>query len=76
MRSAFGLQGQKCSANSRIFVEREVYQAFVEELVRLTKEIKIGDPTMRENWFGTVINERAAADYENILKNSRLWVAS
>ncbi len=68
MRSAFGLQGQKCSANSRIFVEREVYQAFVEELVRLTKEIKIGDPTMRENWFGTVINERAAADYEKYIE--------
>lgn len=64
MRSAFGLQGQKCSANSRIFVEREVYQDFVDELLRLTNEIKIGDPTEKENWFGAVINQKAAADYE------------
>lgn len=69
MRSAFGLQGQKCSANSRIFVEKEVYQAFVDELVRLTKDIKIGDPTLRENWFGAVINKNAASSYDKYVKD-------
>lgn len=68
MRSAFGLQGQKCSANSRIFIEKEAYQPFVEELVRLTEAIKIGDPTQRENWFGAVINKKAAADYEKYIE--------
>ena len=71
MRSAFGLQGQKCSANSRIFVEHEVYDDFVKEFVRLTEEIKIGDPTARENWFGAVINKRAVSDYEKYISELR-----
>jgi len=63
MRSAFGLQGQKCSATSRVFVEKPVYEAFVSKLVANTNAIKIGDPTQRENWFGPVINRKAYEDY-------------
>lgn len=63
VRSAFGLQGQKCSANSRIYVEDEIYQAFLDRVVELTKNLTIGDPTLRENWFGPVINKAAYADY-------------
>jgi len=63
MRSAFGLQGQKCSATSRVFVEKPVYEAFVSKLVANTNAIKIGDPTERENWFGPVINRKAYEDY-------------
>ena len=63
MRSAFGLQGQKCSATSRVFVEKPVYDAFVNKLVANTNAIKIGDPTQRENWFGPVINRKAYQDY-------------
>jgi len=62
MRSAFGLQGQKCSATSRVFVEKSVYDEFVSKLVENTKAIKIGDSTQRENWFGPVINRKAYAD--------------
>jgi 1-pyrroline-5-carboxylate dehydrogenase len=64
MRSAFGLQGQKCSAASRIFVEKPVYGAFVERLLALVRAIKVGDPTVRENWMGPVINAGAAKEYE------------
>jgi 1-pyrroline-5-carboxylate dehydrogenase len=63
-RSAFGLQGQKCSAASRIYVERPVYDAFVRKLVTLLESTKVGDPTKRENWLGPVINDGAAKDYE------------
>ncbi len=65
MRSAFGLQGQKCSATSRVLVERPVYDAFVSKLVANTSAIKIGDPTEQENWFGPVINRKAYQDYGN-----------
>lgn len=64
MRSAFGLQGQKCSACSRVYVEEAVYDEFVNKLVAKTNEITIGDPTQRENWFGPVINRKASQDYE------------
>src|SRR5512133_186193 len=44
-RSAFGLQGQKCSACSRVFVEAPVYDELVERMVTLTNKLVIGDPT-------------------------------
>jgi 1-pyrroline-5-carboxylate dehydrogenase len=71
MRSGFGLQGQKCSAASRIFVERPVYTAFVERLVALVKAIRVGDPTRQENWMGPVINVHAAKDYEGFCDELR-----
>ena len=65
VRSAFGLQGQKCSANSRIFVEEELYTQFVNRVVELTNKLTIGDPTLQKNWFGPVINKKAYQDYAN-----------
>lgn len=64
-RSAFGLQGQKCSACSRIFVEEPVYDQLVSRLVDLTKQMPIGDPTERSNYLGPVINRSSYGDYQN-----------
>ena len=63
MRSAFGLQGQKCSACSRIFVEKPVADRFKQKLLDLTHRINIGDPTRRENWLGPVINASSYRQY-------------
>lgn len=64
VRSAFGLQGQKCSANSRIYVERPVYQPLVDRLVELTGKLAIGDPTERSVYLGPVVNRSAYKDYQ------------
>jgi 1-pyrroline-5-carboxylate dehydrogenase len=56
VRSAFGLQGQKCSANSRILVEAPVKDKLAQMLVAKTAALKMGDPTLRENWLGPVVN--------------------
>ncbi len=64
MRSAFGLQGQKCSACSRVYVERPVAEKLRERLVALTEKITIGDPTQQQNWMGPVINATAYARYD------------
>jgi len=69
VRSAFGLQGQKCSAASRVFVERPVAEALVGRLVTLTRAIRVGDPTVRENWMGPVINAAAYARYAKCVDN-------
>jgi len=71
MRSAFGLQGQKCSAASRIFIERPAYGGFVERLLALVKDIKVGDPTLRQNWMGPVVNLGAAKEYEGFCDELR-----
>lgn len=71
MRAAFGFGGQKCSANSRVYVERPVHDEFVRQLVEKTDKITIGDPLLRENWLGPVINQRAVARYETAVAEAR-----
>src|SRR5699024_9578790 len=58
VRSAFGFSGQKCSACSRAYVQREIYDDFMKRLVKRTSELKIGDPTDRDVFVGPVIDER------------------
>ena len=57
--SAYGFQGQKCSAGSRAIIVKDVYDKVVELVVEKAKEIKMGDPTEKENWFGPVVNNAA-----------------
>jgi len=64
VRSAFGLQGQKCSACSRVFVEEPVYEALLSRMVDLTGKLSIGDPTERMTYMGPVVNKNAYSDYE------------
>jgi 1-pyrroline-5-carboxylate dehydrogenase len=71
MRSAFGFGGQKCSANSRVYVERPVHDEFVRLLVEKTRGIAIGDPLERANWLGPVINERAVQRYRRAADEAR-----
>jgi 1-pyrroline-5-carboxylate dehydrogenase len=71
MRSAFGLQNQKCSATSRVYVHRAVAEPFMERLLEKTEAIRIGDPTERDVYFGPVINERAVARYEQAVARAR-----
>jgi len=63
-RSAFGLQGQKCSACSRVYVAREVLAPFLERPLERTRALRIGDPTERDVFFGPVIDVRAVARFE------------
>ena len=65
-RSAFGLQGQKCSACSRVYVERPVADALRARLVDRTAAIKVGDPTQAANWMGPLINEAAYARFQRV----------
>lgn len=59
MRSAFGLQGQKCSAGSKVYVHNNVRDAFVDRLVSLAQAIKIGNPEDQSVFMGPVINEES-----------------
>ena len=63
-RSAFGLQNQKCSATSRVYVHQKVIRAFVERLLERTRSLKLGDPTERDVFFGPVINAEAVEKFE------------
>jgi len=71
MRSAFGLQGQKCSALSRLYVHRDVKDAFMQKFLDLTSQINVGDPTQQQNWMGPVINQSAYQDYQGFVADLR-----
>jgi 1-pyrroline-5-carboxylate dehydrogenase len=62
-RSAFGLQGQKCSACSRVYVHAEVEARFTELLLAKTTALSIGDPSRDGIDFGPVIHARAFETY-------------
>ena len=65
VRSAFGLQGQKCSACSRVYIEKPVFQKVLDRMIALTKKMGIGDPTDREVYLGPVINKKSYQDYQD-----------
>ena len=67
MRSAFGAQGQKCSACSRVYLTKSIREEFVRLLVEKTKKIKIGNPLNRDVYLGPVINEDAVTTYEKAI---------
>src|SRR5499427_10226079 len=56
--SAFGFQGQKCSACSRAIVDERVYDKFIEKLKERVSRIRLGDPAENQA-MGPVINEGA-----------------
>ena len=56
--SAYGFQGQKCSAASRLIVDEAVYDKVLEAVVEKAKQIEVGDP-VEDKFMGPVINEAA-----------------
>jgi 1-pyrroline-5-carboxylate dehydrogenase len=65
LRSAYGLQGQKCSAASRVYVEDPVYDQLTSRLVEMINKLVIGDPTRREVYLGPVVNRNSYKDFMN-----------
>lgn len=57
--SAFGFQGQKCSACSRAIVEESIYDEFLEKLKNRVAKMTVGDPSNVKNYMGPVVNEKA-----------------
>lgn len=70
VRSAFGFSGQKCSACSRVYVERPVYDDFIERLVARTGELVVGNPVERDVFVGPVIDERAVERFEKAVSSA------
>ena len=57
--SAFGFQGQKCSACSRAIIDEAIYDRIVPMIVEKTKALRSGDPAAYESAVGPVVNEKA-----------------
>ncbi|HYT33449.1 MAG TPA: L-glutamate gamma-semialdehyde dehydrogenase [Ktedonobacteraceae bacterium] len=57
--SAFGFQGQKCSAGSRAIVVDKVYDQVLQKVIQKTKQLTMGDVTQPETYMGPVVDENA-----------------
>jgi len=66
--SAFGFQGQKCSACSRAIVSRKVYDSFLKKLTERVKKIKVGPTEDPSNYMGPVVNEAAMKTILNYIE--------
>jgi len=64
LRAAFGYSGQKCSACSRVYVQKSIAPKFLERLVAKTSALKIGKPWEKDTYIGPVINEDAVKKFQ------------
>ena len=62
--SAFGFQGQKCSAGSRAIIVAQVYDEVVQKVIEKTRQLVSGDVTKPETYVGPVVDRNA---YKKIL---------
>lgn len=63
LRGAFGYSGQKCSATSRVYVERAVYDDFVDRLANKTSALTVGNPIEPSVYMGPVIDRQAVSRF-------------
>jgi 1-pyrroline-5-carboxylate dehydrogenase len=65
--AAFGFQGQKCSACSRVIVDERIYGKFLERLKDSVERLSIGDPATNAN-MGAVINRGSTQSIMNYIE--------
>jgi len=71
LRGAFEFQGQKCSAASRAYVARSVWDTIRDELVAEVDGISVGDVTDFSHFMGAVIDERAFAKHKKAITRAK-----
>jgi betaine-aldehyde dehydrogenase len=69
--SVFANTGQDCCARSRMFVERGVYEGFVERFVAATRKLVVGDPSKDETQLGPMASAAQRAVVEGYLADAR-----
>jgi acyl-CoA reductase-like NAD-dependent aldehyde dehydrogenase len=69
--SVFANTGQDCCARSRVFVERSIYEPFVERFVAATRQLVVGDPADAKTQLGPLVTAGQRASVEEFLADAR-----
>ncbi len=69
--SAFGFQGQKCSACSRAIIEKSVYTKIQEMVLEKAKTLTMGDARNPDHFMGPVINDRALTQMMEYIESGK-----
>jgi 1-pyrroline-5-carboxylate dehydrogenase len=70
-RGAFEYQGQKCSAASRLYVPRSLWNDVRDRTLALMKEIKVGDVADFRNFMGAVIDQKSFTKISGYLDDAK-----
>jgi aldehyde dehydrogenase (NAD+) len=70
-RGAFLSAGQKCTATSRVIVERAIFEPFAERLATVARTWKLGDPLDPETQVGPVVSQSALDTILGYLERGR-----
>jgi len=71
IRAAFGYDGQKCSATSRVYVQDNVKSQFLDLLTKRVKELAVGDPRRKDVFLGPLINQTAVDRFSKAVEDAK-----
>ena len=69
--SVFANTGQDCCARSRMFIERSIYEPFVEKFIAATRQLIVGDPMKPETQLGPMVSASQRASVEEFIADAR-----
>ncbi len=69
--AAFGFDGQKCSACSRVYVHESIKEQFVSKLIEKMRSFKIGNPLSKEVYMGPLISKAALEKYTKAVEEAK-----
>ncbi len=67
----FSLNGERCTAGSRIFIQESVYDEFVKKFAERAKKLKVGDPENPDTQVGSMITQQ---HYEKVTGYIRIGI--
>ena len=71
VRAAYGYGGQKCSATSRVYVQKEIREKFITALKDRVAKVSVGDPRDRQTFMGPLINAKAVETFRKAVDDAR-----
>ena len=74
-RGGFEFQGQKCSAASRVYVPRSIWNEVRDRVVAMMRDMRMGDVTDFRTFIGAVIDDKAFARISGYLEDARQHAA-
>jgi len=71
VRAAYGYGGQKCSATSRLYLQKGITREFLDALSDRIDKLVVGDPRDKDVFMGPVINKTAVATFEAAVNEAK-----
>jgi 1-pyrroline-5-carboxylate dehydrogenase len=68
VKAAFSYSAQKCSACSRVYVQKNIKSEFISKLIKKTEELILGNPVNAKTNVGPLINESSFKKFERYSK--------